>query len=339
MSTSFHPQTDGKVERMNAVLEEVLRCHCHQTEKDWVSFLPSSEFAINGSHSDAIGMTPFMANYGFEPLAPWAVAPASLDMPDVEARLSMLHEVHSLCRDALQRAKDRMLRYSSRRRREVTYRVGDRVLLVSKNLTYNPDGNTCRKLASVYLGPFLITNATDNTVTVDLPAQLVSAGLQPTFNVSLVRPNYPRPDWQPSTVVEPVLVHNEKQYLIDSLVAQRTQADGKAPEYLVRWKGYDSSEDTWVSAEDIDPVTRAAFDNLHPESNALASDRPDVSDAQPFAFPPTWTVTGNVLGELDGSVGATRARDWLDARSRHTPTSRCVLVAPSSPTRQSVRHR
>jgi len=154
----------------------------------------SAVVGINGSHSDAIGMTPFMANYGFEPLAPWAVAPASLDMPDVEARLSMLHEVHSLCRDALQRAKDRMLRYSSRRRREVTYRVGDRVLLVSKNLTYNPDGNTRRKLASVYLGPFVITKATDNTVTVDLPAQLVSAGLHPTFNVSRVRPYYPRPD-------------------------------------------------------------------------------------------------------------------------------------------------
>mmetsp|Transcript_29835 Transcript_29835/g.75095 ORF Transcript_29835/g.75095 Transcript_29835/m.75095 type:complete len:81 (+) Transcript_29835:141-383(+) len=41
-------------------------------------------------------MTPFKANYGFEPVAPWAVAPAPLDMPDIEVHLGMLQEVHSV---------------------------------------------------------------------------------------------------------------------------------------------------------------------------------------------------------------------------------------------------
>jgi len=60
MSTSYHPQTDGKVKRTNAVMEEVLRCYCFQTQNDWALFLPSTEFAINSSHLEAIGMTPFV---------------------------------------------------------------------------------------------------------------------------------------------------------------------------------------------------------------------------------------------------------------------------------------
>jgi len=77
---------DGKVERTNVVMEEVLRCYCFQTQNDWALFLPSTEFAINSSHSEAISMTPFMANYWFEPVAPWAVAPSSAMVGGVEAR-------------------------------------------------------------------------------------------------------------------------------------------------------------------------------------------------------------------------------------------------------------
>jgi len=328
MSTAFHPQTDGKVERANAVLEEVLRCYCHQTEQDWAQFLPSTEFAINNSHSDAIGMTPFMANYGFEPLGPWAVTPSNLDMPDVEARIAMLQEVHELCRNALRRAKDRMLRYAANRRREVTYQVGDRVLIATKHLSL-PLDNTRRKLACVYIGPFEVTKGGDSAVTVDLPPELARTGLHPTFNVARVRPYYPRLGAAPTTVPKTVFVGNEEQEIIDFLLARRTALDGSEPEYLVRWKGHGSSEDTWVSANDVCPAARANYDNLHPAAHALASDQPDIDDDD--AFPPTFTTTENVTGPV-GVTTPRRARDWFGPRDTRRPESRRVVNAPPSAT-------
>ena len=46
MSTSDHPETDGQTERVNRVLEEILRGYV-QSHTDWSEFLPMVEFAIN----------------------------------------------------------------------------------------------------------------------------------------------------------------------------------------------------------------------------------------------------------------------------------------------------
>jgi transposase InsO family protein len=39
-STSYHPQTDGKIERVNQVLEDMLRMHVMHHPKKWEDYLP-----------------------------------------------------------------------------------------------------------------------------------------------------------------------------------------------------------------------------------------------------------------------------------------------------------
>ena len=46
-SSSFHPQTDGQTERVNAVLEQYLRQFVSFAQDDWVDWLPIAEFASN----------------------------------------------------------------------------------------------------------------------------------------------------------------------------------------------------------------------------------------------------------------------------------------------------
>lgn len=48
-STSFHPQTDGQTERMNRVLEEMLRHYVNPARTDWDKYLTAAEFAVNNS--------------------------------------------------------------------------------------------------------------------------------------------------------------------------------------------------------------------------------------------------------------------------------------------------
>jgi len=107
-------------------------------------------------------------------------------MPDVEARLGMLQEVHSLCRDSLRRAKDRMVAYANTRRLPVSYLAGDRVLLASLHLSPEFLGGPKKKLLCVYVGPFNVLSATDNTVTLDIPPKFQR--IHPTINVEYVWP-------------------------------------------------------------------------------------------------------------------------------------------------------
>ncbi|KAE9267376.1 hypothetical protein PF001_g30107 [Phytophthora fragariae] len=49
MSTADHPQTDGQTERVNRVLEDILRSVCAAEPTKWSVLLPQVEFALNNA--------------------------------------------------------------------------------------------------------------------------------------------------------------------------------------------------------------------------------------------------------------------------------------------------
>ena len=57
-STSYHPQSNGQTERMNRVLEDMLRHFVNPRQDDWDTLLPVLEFAINNSFQESIQDTP-----------------------------------------------------------------------------------------------------------------------------------------------------------------------------------------------------------------------------------------------------------------------------------------
>ncbi|KAF1329645.1 reverse transcriptase, partial [Globisporangium splendens] len=69
MSTAAHPETDGQTERVNRVLEDVLRSYA-TSFGEWSEFLPLAEFALNNSTHVSTGHTPFCVNYGLHPRVP-----------------------------------------------------------------------------------------------------------------------------------------------------------------------------------------------------------------------------------------------------------------------------
>jgi hypothetical protein len=63
-STTYHPQTDGQIERVNAILEDMLRAYVLSSRDSWESWLPLAEFTYNNSYQDIIKMASFEALYG-----------------------------------------------------------------------------------------------------------------------------------------------------------------------------------------------------------------------------------------------------------------------------------
>jgi hypothetical protein len=63
-STAYHPQTGGQTERVNQILEDMLRACVISFGKNWEKCLPFAEFAYNNSFQSSLGMAPFEALYG-----------------------------------------------------------------------------------------------------------------------------------------------------------------------------------------------------------------------------------------------------------------------------------
>ena len=49
-SSAYHPQTDGQTERVNQILEDMLRACVIQYDKNWDKCLGLAEFSYNNSY-------------------------------------------------------------------------------------------------------------------------------------------------------------------------------------------------------------------------------------------------------------------------------------------------
>ena len=110
LSTSFHPQTDGQTEPSNRTVEDMLRHHTDSIQTDWDQHLPAVEFAINNL-IDSV-----------------TVVPSSTRL------VNDLQESINAAKLCLQQAQQRQKASADMHRCEVTYAVGDIVLLNTKNI-------------------------------------------------------------------------------------------------------------------------------------------------------------------------------------------------------------
>ncbi len=63
-STAFHPQTDGRTERRNSVLEQYLCSYVNYQQDDWVPLLALAKFSYNAAVYSSTGRAPFEIVYG-----------------------------------------------------------------------------------------------------------------------------------------------------------------------------------------------------------------------------------------------------------------------------------
>ena len=120
-STAFHPQTDGQTERVNQILEDMLRACALDYGSSWDENLPYAEFCLN--------MAPFEALYGRRcrtPLSWDKVGDRQLFGPDL---IKESEQKVKLIRDRLKVAHSRQKSYADSKCKEIVYEAGDQVYL------------------------------------------------------------------------------------------------------------------------------------------------------------------------------------------------------------------
>jgi hypothetical protein len=63
-STAYHPESDGQTERVNRVIEDMLRMYVMDKPSRWEDYLHLVEFAYNNGYHASLKMSPFEALYG-----------------------------------------------------------------------------------------------------------------------------------------------------------------------------------------------------------------------------------------------------------------------------------
>jgi hypothetical protein len=248
MSTSFHPQTDGQTERMNSVMEQVLRAYTAYDQLDWNELLPLVEFAMNNSVSSTTGHTPYFINYGYHPKLPSSINDQSLTTRspfavDFHLRLAQLQdEVSQRIREAQKRQKQ----YADENRKEYIFKKGDLVLLSTKNL---PIRRPSKKLDYTYTGPFKIIEVVSTVAyKLELPD---TWRIHNVFHVSLLEP-YTTSDKFPSRITSPPppeIIDGEEEFEVEKILDKRRNKG--QTEYFVKWLGSPHHESTWEPAENL----------------------------------------------------------------------------------------
>ncbi|KAJ9504659.1 hypothetical protein QJQ45_030369 [Haematococcus lacustris] len=262
LSSAYHPQTDGQTERMNRVIEEMLRHYIRPDQKDWAEHLPLVEFAINNAKQESTRCTPFYLNYGYHPrVAELLDLPQKV--PQAHGFVANARQAVEQARQCLARAQKRMKAYQDTKRRDAVFEPGDMVLLSTQNMRGKVGQPGARKLKPRYVGPFRVEYMVGRAaVKLDLPEEW--SRIHNVFHVSLVKPyrTYDASDQVPGHAGPPPLqwLDGEPEYKVEKVVDHRlAKSQGKRGskpkkrqlEFLVKWQGHGDEHNTWESRSQL----------------------------------------------------------------------------------------
>ena len=167
-TTAFHPQGDGQSENTNQTMEQILRTLVEPRQKDWDQCLSQVEFAINDSAHAVHGYTPFQLNYGehVHSNLDWLLAAHRQDPVRSFEAQKLVDQVRVMVhktREILEKANEKLVQDRHDHTRDIKYRVGDQVLLSTKNIVTVTDRGTKAKLRKPYCGPFEVIKVYKST--------------------------------------------------------------------------------------------------------------------------------------------------------------------------------
>ncbi|WVZ58387.1 hypothetical protein U9M48_008666 [Paspalum notatum var. saurae] len=235
-SSAYHPQTSGQVERVNQILEDMLRACALTYSTKWDECLPLAEFADNNSYQKSLEMAPFEALYGRRCRTPlnWSKPGERVTFgPDLvthaEGQVKFIHS-------NLKRAQSRPL----------VFEKGDHVYLRVSPMKGVHRFGVKGKLAPRYVGPFKITEQCGPVAyRLELPPHL--AAVHDVFHVSQLKKCLRVPEEVVDTSqiqIQPDLSYEEQPVkILDQ--KQRSTRQRTINFYKVQWSNHSEEEATW----------------------------------------------------------------------------------------------
>jgi hypothetical protein len=249
-SSAYHPQTSGQTERVNQILEDMLRACVLDFSQKWDECLPLVEFSYNNSYQEGIKMAPFEALYGrrchtplnwSEPGERYFFRPGMVK--EVEEKVQRI--IHNM-----KKAQTRQKSYADRRRQPLCFLVDDYVYLKVSPMKGVSRFGVKGKLAPRYIGPFLVIEQCGPVAyRLQLPETL--SAVHNVFHVSQLKKCLRVPDRTvevTDVVLEPDLTYSEHPIRVldqkDRVTRRKTLKF-----YKIQWNQHSEDEATWETQD------------------------------------------------------------------------------------------
>jgi len=209
LSTAFYPQTDGQTERVNQELEQYLRMFINHRQEQWPDWLGTAEFAYNNKMHSSTKVSPFKANYRQDPRMGFEIRRKG-KYEGAEKFVTKIKEIQEEAKAALGKAQEEMKKYTDKKRGEVNdYKVGDLVMLSTKDLKYQMVERRTEKLMERFVDPYRIKKIVLlNAVELELPS-IVKIHL--VVNVSRIQRYIGQVEGQRKEQPAPVIIKEEEE--------------------------------------------------------------------------------------------------------------------------------
>jgi len=171
-----------------------------------------------------------------------------------EKFIEKMKEIQEEAKAALGKAQADMKKYADKRRSDVEeYKVGDLVMLSTKDLKYQMVGRRTEKLTERFVGPYKIKEIIlSNAVKLELPS---TVKIHLVVNVSRIRRYVGQVEGQKKEQPAPVIIEGEEEWEVERIL-NKQQVRGK-DKYLVHWKGFTVESDTWEGRENLENTKEA----------------------------------------------------------------------------------
>jgi Chromo (CHRromatin Organisation MOdifier) domain len=203
-------------------------------------------------------MSPFRLCTSHDPPDPYS---QTTTFPDsIPAAADFHHQQQNAIKqatDALVLAKANQEKYANQSRRDVSFAVGDQVLLSSSHIHLTSQAQCpLKKLQTRFIGPYpVITKVSPVAYKLELPPSL---NIHPVFHVSLLHAYT-----IPSTILDHILagplpppavtINDHEEFEVEAILDQRTHHH--TLEYLVKWVGYPKHDASWEPIANLTNAT------------------------------------------------------------------------------------
>jgi len=141
-----------------------------------------------------------------------------------------MKEIQEEAKAVLEKAQADMKKYADKKRSDVEeYKVGDLVMLSTKDLKYQMAGRRTEKLTERFVGPYKVKEIiSSNAVKLELPS---TVKIHPVVNVSRIRRYVEQVKGQKKEQLLPVIIEGEEEWEVERILNKR-RVRGK-DKYLV----------------------------------------------------------------------------------------------------------
>jgi len=213
LSTAFHPQTNGQTERINQELEQYLRIFIDHRQEQWPEWLGTAEFAYNNKAHSSTRTLPFKANYGQDPRMGFEEKKKGKYV-GVEKFMEKMKEIQEEAKVVLRKVQEDIRKYADRKRSDAEeYKVGDLVMLSTKDLKYQMVRRRTEKLTERFVGPYRVKEiVSSNTVKLELPS---TVKIHLVVNISRVRQYVGQIEEQRKEQLALVIIKGEEEWEVE----------------------------------------------------------------------------------------------------------------------------